>query len=134
MFLVVMFIFSFPFPVLIAIIIMISALVPVFGTILGFIVSFLMTLVAAPNMAFWFVVVYIILEEIEENIIFPHIVGKAIGLNGFWVLLAVTIGAGMAGVLGILFAIPITSVLYTIAVDYVDFFLNEKKIPQDRYL
>jgi predicted PurR-regulated permease PerM len=134
MFLIVLLILGFPLPVLVSVIIMFSSLVPIFGTIIGFIITLLLTLMARPGLAIWFIIVYIILEEIEENIIYPHIVGKAIGLNGFWVLLAVSVGAGLAGIAGIIFAIPITSVLYTIAVDYVDYYIKEKDIPPERFL
>ncbi|MCL1912572.1 MAG: AI-2E family transporter [Eubacteriaceae bacterium] len=134
LFLVVFWIFKFPYPVLISLLIGVLQMVPIFGVFVGFTIGLVLTAIASPSHVLWYLVVYTILEQIEENIIYPNIVGKAIGLDGFWVILAVWVGGSLWGVGGLLLAIPITSIASTIASDYVDFFIAEKNIPPERYL
>ena len=76
------------------------------GAFLSFVVS--------PIQALWFVLLFLVLQQIEGNLIYPRVVGGSIGLPGLWVLAAVTIGGGLYGVLGVLLAVPISSVIYNL--------------------
>jgi predicted PurR-regulated permease PerM len=127
-------IFGFGYPFMMASIMAILAVIPIFGSIAGIIIGAALSAVISPGRAIWFVILHICLQQFQENIIYPRIVGAAIGLNGFWVLFAVSVGAGLGGMNGIIFSIPVTSILYTIAIDYIDYYLELKKIPPENYL
>ena len=99
---------------LIGVIVGISALVPVAGAYVGAIVSAFLLLMVSPVRALVFVVFLVILQQIEGNVIYPRVVGTSIGLPGIWVLLAVTVGGGLFGFLGIMLSVPVCSVLYTL--------------------
>ena len=82
----------------------------------------------------WYQRVYIIvLQQVEGNIIYPRVVGSAIGLSGFWVLLAVTVGGGLFGVMGILLGVPLMAVLYTLYGGFVNKKIAEKDIGEMWY-
>lgn len=91
-----------------------TTIIPVIGVLFGTAVGALLILVVDPMKALWFVVFIIILQQLESNYIYPKVVGKSIGLPGIWVLAAVTIGGITFGVLGMLLAVPIASVLYAL--------------------
>lgn len=99
---------------LIGVIVGISALVPVAGAYVGAIVSAFLLLMVSPVRALVFVIFLVILQQIEGNVIYPRVVGTSIGLPGIWVLLAVTVGGGLFGFLGIMLSVPVCSVLYTL--------------------
>lgn len=99
---------------LIGVIVGISALIPVAGAYMGAILSAFLLLMVSPVRALVFVVFLVILQQIEGNVIYPRVVGTSIGLPGIWVLLAVTVGGGLFGFLGIMLSVPVCSVLYTL--------------------
>ncbi|MBQ7383674.1 MAG: AI-2E family transporter [Clostridia bacterium] len=109
-----MFIFRMPYAPVISCIIAITALIPVFGAFIGTAIGAFMILLVSPIKALWFVVYIIVLQQLETNIIYPKVVGKSVGLPGIWVLFAVMIGGGFFGAFGMLVAVPIFSVLYTL--------------------
>ncbi|MBE7020829.1 MAG: AI-2E family transporter [Ruminococcaceae bacterium] len=123
-----MLIFRMPYAPLISVIMGVSSLVPVIGPIVGTIPSALLILLESPVVALWFVVFIIVLQQVEGNIIYPRVVGSAIGLSGFWVLLAVTVGGSLFGVLGILLGVPLMAVLYTLYGEFVNKKISEKDI------
>ena len=114
MFVVAMTIFRMPYALLIGVLIGITALVPVFGAFVGCILSTLMILMVDPFQAFLFVILFLVLQQIEGNLIYPHVVGSSVGLPSIWVLVAVTVGGSLMGVKGMLIFIPLTSVAYTL--------------------
>ena len=99
---------------LIGIIVGISALVPVAGAYVGAVLSAFLLLMVSPVRALVFLVFLVILQQIEGNVIYPRVVGTSIGLPGIWVLLAVTVGGGLFGFLGIMLSVPVCSVLYAL--------------------
>lgn len=113
MFLVVMAIFRFPYAMLISVLIAFTALIPIFGAFIGCVVGVLLIFMISPFKALIFIVVFLVLQQIEGNFIYPHVVGNSVGLPSIWVLVAVTVGANLMGVVGILIFIPIMSVVYT---------------------
>lgn len=114
-----MLIFGFPYPLAIAVLICVSALIPVFGALIGTVIGALLILAISPAQAFWFVVFIIVLQQIEGNVIYPHVVGKSVGLPGIWVLLAVTVGGGAFGMIGMLLAVPTCSLIYISLTQFV---------------
>lgn len=119
LFVIAMSIFKFPYALLCSVLIGFTALIPIFGAFFGCIVSALLILMVEPQKALWFVIMFLILQQVEGNLIYPHVVGSAVGLPSLWVLVAVTVGGSMFGILGMLFFIPLASVLYALLRDTV---------------
>lgn len=115
-----MLIFRMPYAAIISVLVGFTALVPIFGAFIGTGVGAFLILLESPAKAFWFVVFIIVLQQLEGNLIYPRVVGKSVGLPGIWVLAAVTIGGGLFGVLGMLFSVPICSVLYVLFKEFVN--------------
>lgn len=128
MFLVAMTIFKFPYALLISLLIAVTALVPMVGGFVGCILGAFLILVDNPMKAFWFIIMFLILQQIEGNLIYPHVVGKASGLPSIWILVAITVGGSTMGVIGILLFIPVASILYTLLSEAVNNRLKQKKI------
>ncbi|MDD2955822.1 MAG: AI-2E family transporter [Oscillospiraceae bacterium] len=129
MFFICMSIFRFPYALMVAVLISATALIPVFGAFIGFIVGALLILVVSPMQALWFAVMFLVLQQIEGNLIYPKVVGSSIGLPGIWVLAAVTVGGSAFGVVGMLVMVPVFSVLYTLFKQEASRRLAEKKTP-----
>ena len=114
MFAVSMTIFGMPYMPLGSVIISVTALIPIVGAFIGCVLGAFFILVDSPLQAVWFVVLFLILQQIEGNMIYPRVVGTSIGLPGMWVLVAVTVGGDLMGVGGMLLMIPLASVLYAL--------------------
>lgn len=128
----VMAILKMPYIPLVSVIIAVTALIPVVGAFVGCIVGAFFILVNDPVQALTFVVMFLILQQLENNLIYPRVVGTSVGLPGMWVLMAVTIGGEIMGVGGMLVMIPLTSVLYTLAREFTDRRLAERGIPEEK--
>ncbi|EJW98007.1 permease, partial [gut metagenome] len=134
MFAVSMIIFRMPFVALISVLVAVTALVPVFGAFIGCFVGAFLILVQNPMQAVWFVVMFLVLQQLEGNLIYPRVVGNSVGLPSIWVLLAVTLGGSTLGVLGMLITIPLFSVIYALLRGATHTRLRHRKIPRDAYL
>ena len=132
LFAVVMAILKMPYIPLVSVVIAITALIPVVGAFVGCIVGAFFILVNDPVQALSFVVMFLVLQQIEGNVIYPRVVGTSIGLPGMWVLVAVTIGGELMGVGGMLLMIPLASVCYTLAREITDKRLAERNIPSEK--
>ena len=97
----------------------VTALVPIFGAWLGGGLGAFLILLAEPIKAVWFIVYLLILQQVEGNLIYPKVVGKSVGLPGLLVLMAVTIGGGAFGILGMLFSVPVCAVLYSLYLEFM---------------
>ncbi len=107
-----MLIFRMPYAVMIGALVGVTALIPIVGAFIGAGVGAFMIAMVSPLTAVGFVVYLIILQQIEGNLIYPRVVGTSVGLPAIWVFAAVTIGGGLGGLIGMVFAVPITSVCY----------------------
>lgn len=114
MFTITMPIFKMPYVALISVIIGVTALIPIVGAFIGCIIGAVLILVVDPMTAVWFVVLFLVLQQIEGNLIYPKVVGTSIGLPGMWVLVAVVVGGDLMGIGGMLLMIPLTSVCYAL--------------------
>lgn len=114
MFFIVMSILNMPYTLLVAVLIAFTALIPIFGAFIGCVVGAFLILMVDPLQALVFVIMFLILQQIEGNMIYPKVVGKSVGLPSIWVLAAVTIGGNLMGIVGMLIFIPIVSVVYTL--------------------
>lgn len=128
MFFVVMVVFNFPYPLLVGVLIAFTALIPIFGAFIGCFVGTFLILMENPMQAIAFVAIFLILQQIEGNLIYPHVVGSSVGLPSIWVLVAVTLGASVMGIVGMLIFIPLLSVIYTLFRGYVYKRLKSRKL------
>lgn len=131
MFFVVMTILRLPYALLIAVLIAFTALIPIFGAFIGCGVGALLIFMVNPMQALIFVIMFLVLQQIEGNFIYPHVVGNSVGLPSIWVLVAVSMGASLMGIVGMLIFIPIVSVVYTMLRGIVNRRLREKNIKID---
>ena len=132
LFAVAMAIFKMPYIPLVSVIIAVTALIPVVGAFVGCIVGAFFILVNDPLQALSFIALFLVLQQLENNLIYPRVVGTSIGLPGMWVLVSVTIGGEIMGVGGMLVMIPLVSVLYTLAREFTDKRLAERNIPEEK--
>ncbi len=107
-------ILRFPYAAMISVLIGVTALIPVFGAFIGAAVGAFLILMTDPMQALWFLIFILILQQVENNLIYPRVVGKSVGLSGMLVLLAITVGSSTGGALGMLIAVPVCSVAYTL--------------------
>ena len=123
-----MLIFRFPYASTIGVLLGFTALIPIFGAFIGTAIGFILIMMVSPIKAILFVVFIIVLQQIEGNLIYPRVVGKSIGLPGMWVLLSVTVGGSIGGILGMLIATPLCSLLYALFTKMVNDRLKSNKI------
>ncbi len=120
LFIIFMSIFRMPYAVMIGVLIAFTALIPVVGAFIGCGVGAFLILIESPMTALWFVVMFLIIQQIEGNVIYPKVVGNSVGLPSIWVLFAVTVGGSLFGILGMLFFIPVVSTVYLLLRESVD--------------
>ena len=120
-------IFRMPYALVVSVIVGFTALIPVFGAYVGTGIGAFLILLAEPIKALWFVVFIIVLQQLEGNLIYPRVVGKSVGLPGLLVLAAVTVGSGVGGILGMLLAVPVCSVIFTVCAQAIDARLAQKE-------
>lgn len=132
MFAVCMAIFGMPYIPLVSVLIAVTAFIPIVGAFVGCFFGALFILVEDPMMAVWFVVMFLILQQIENNLIYPRVVGAHTGLPGMWVLVAVAVGGELMGVAGMFLMIPMASVMYTLLGEFAANRLKAKGISREK--
>lgn len=115
-----MFIFRFPYATMIGCLVGFTALIPLAGAYIGAVVGGLMIFTVSPLKALFFLIFLGILQQVEGNIIYPRVVGSSMGLPGIWVLAAVIVGGGVAGITGMVVAVPFTAAAYRLFKDWLD--------------
>ena len=128
MFAVSMTILKLPYALLVGVLIAFTALIPIFGAFIGCGVGAFLIFMVDPMKALIFVVLFLVLQQIEGNLIYPHVVGNSVGLPSIWVLAAVSIGGSLMGVVGMLIFIPIVSVVYALFREIVYLKLKKNQI------
>lgn len=121
-----MLILRLPYASTISVLVGFTALIPVFGAFIGTIIGAFLIFMVSPLQALIFIIFILVLQQLEGNLIYPKVVGKSVGLPGIWVLVAVTVGASINGVLGMLLSVPIVSIIYSIVATNVKYRLEEK--------
>ena len=129
MFAIVLAVFRMPYVALISVLIAFTALIPIVGAFIGCVIGALLIFMISPVKAVWFVVIFLVLQQIEGNFIYPKVVGSSVGLPAIWVLAVVTVGGKLMGVIGMLVMIPLSSVLYAI---FREFIYNKLKTKTER--
>ena len=130
MFVVTLSVLRMPYALLIGVLIAFTALIPIFGAFIGCAVGSFLIFMVSPKQAIIFIIVFLVLQQIEGNLIYPHVVGESVGLPSIWVLAAVTIGGNLMGIVGMLVFIPLLSVVYTIFRKVVYLRLKKRHIKQ----
>ena len=134
LFVVAMSILRMPYALLVGVLIALTALIPIVGAFIGCAVGALLILMVDPVKALVFVVLFLVLQQVEGNLIYPHVVGSSVGLPSIWVLCAVTLGGSLMGILGMLVFIPLCSVLYALFRTFVKERLVRRKVPAAKWL
>ena len=125
-------IFGMPYIPLICVVIAVSAFIPIVGAWVGCVLGAFLIFVQSPTLAIVFVVMFLVLQLIENNLIYPRVVGTSVGLSGMWVLVAVAVGGELLGVIGMFLMIPVASVLHTILREIVDKKLETSSVPSEK--
>ena len=123
-----MLILGMPYALTIAVLLGFTALIPIFGAIIGTVLGAILIFMVSPVKAIIFVIFVLVIQQIDNNLIYPKIVGKSVGLPGMWVLLSVTVGGNIGGLLGLVIATPLCSLLYALASQTVNDRLKKNKI------
>lgn len=132
LFFVTMSIFRFPYALMVSVLIAFLSLIPIFGAFIGCAVGAFLILMVSPVQAFWFIVLFLVVQQLEGNLIYPHVVGGSVGLPSIWVLAAVTVGGSAWGITGMILTIPICSILYTLLREDTRHRLSQRHIQEDK--
>jgi len=133
MFFVAMSIFRMPYALLISVLIALTALIPIFGAFIGCAVGVVLILMISPKQALIFLIMFFVLQQIEGNLIYPHVVGGSVGLPSIWVLVAITVGGDLMGIAGMIIFIPLCSVFYSLFREFVYKRLDKRNITSDKF-
>ena len=121
-------IFRFPYTLIISVLTAVTALIPIFGSLIAMVIGIVLIGIINPLQAFLFVIVFQVVQQIEGYFIYPRVVGKSVGLSPMWALLAITVGGSLFGVIGMLVGLPLASVIYSLIKTFVNDKINEKEI------
>ena len=124
-------IFGFPYGIVLAVLVGFCALIPYFGAFIGSAIGAILIGSQSMSQTLVFVVFQVIVQQIDGNIIYPRVVGNSIGLPAIWVMVAVTIGANLYGLVGMVLMVPLASVIYTLISMYTNRRLDDKEINID---
>ncbi|MDD6046919.1 MAG: AI-2E family transporter [bacterium] len=120
-------IFGFPYALLISVVVGVTQIVPIIGPWVSALFGALIILVSDPSRVIWFIVLVLVVQQIEANVFYPRVVGNAVGLSGIWVMIAVLLGSGLFGIVGIVLCVPVMAVLYTLVSEWVNRRVEEKR-------
>ena len=129
MFVISMSLFRMPYALMVGVLIAFTALIPIVGAFIGCVVGAFLILIDDPLLALWFIILFLVLQQIEGNLIYPKVVGNSVGLPAIWVLMAVSVGGSLFGVAGMLFFIPLMSSCYALLRESVNRRNAGKRIP-----
>ena len=132
MFAISMAIFRMPYIPLVSVLVAVTAFIPVVGAFVGCIFGAFFILVDNPIQALGFVIMFLVIQQIEGNLIYPRVVGNSIGLPGMWVLLAVAVGGELMGVAGMFVMIPLASVVYVLISEITHVRLSQRNIADEK--
>lgn len=133
MFFIAMTILKMPYAMLISVLIAFTALIPMVGAFIGCAIGALLILMVSPFKSLIFIIMFLVLQQLEGNLVYPHVVGNSVGLPSIWVLVAITIGGNLMGVVGMIIFIPISSVAYSLFRLFVKDRLKKKGIPKEKW-
>ena len=109
----------------------ITAFIPIVGAFIGGFIGVILIIAVDPIKALIFIIFIIVLQQVEGNLIYPHVVGKNMGLPSIWVLVAITVGGGLFGIMGMIVGLPIVSIIYAITQESTNKKLQEKNLEDE---
>lgn len=127
--LIILAIFKMPYMVLISVIIGITNVIPFFGPFIGAIPSAIIILFVSPIQALWFLIIVLVIQQVDGNIIGPKILGDSIGISAFWILFAILVAGKLFGLIGMIIGVPMFAVIYSIIKDIIEARLRYKGLP-----
>lgn len=133
LFFIILTILGIPYAVMLSIFSGFMAMIPIIGSFIGAGVGVIIVLIMDPSQVLYFIIMYIIVQQIDGNVIYPLIAGNSMGLPSIWVLMAVTVGGSMMGILGMILFIPICSVLYQLTRHYVLRRLDDNNVDKEKW-
>ncbi|RDY26982.1 AI-2E family transporter [Romboutsia weinsteinii] len=122
-------IFKMPYVLLISVIIGITNIIPFFGPFFGAIPSVIIILFVSPMQALWFLVIILVIQQIDGNIIGPKILGDSIGISAFWILFSLLVAGKFFGLIGMIVGVPVFAIIYSIIKEIVENKLRKKGLP-----
>ena len=122
-------IFNIPYYPLVAVIVGVTNVIPFFGPFFGAVPSVFIIFIASPEKAFWFIIIILIIQQLDGNVIGPRILGESIGISALWVIIAITVAGGFFGFAGMLLGVPATAVIYVLFKQHVEKRLKHKNAP-----
>ena len=125
-------ILKLPYIPLVSVLVAVTAFIPIVGAWAGCIVGVFFMLVNDPMQAVWFLIMFLVVQQIEGNLIYPKVVGTSIGLSGMWVIVAISVGGDLFGIVGMLLMIPLASVIQTVLREEVAVRVYNRKINPDK--
>ncbi len=126
-----MLIFSMPYPLLVSIIVGVTNIIPVFGPYIGAVPTVILIFITEPMQGIYFMIFVIILQQIDGNIIGPKILGDSTGLSSFWVVVAIVVGGGLFGFIGMLFGVPTMALIYYLVGRFSKYMLRKRSLPEE---
>ena len=120
-----------PYPMLLAVVCGVTNLIPFFGPFIGAIPCGILILLVDPVKVIWFELFVLVLQQLDGNVIKPHLFGGSMGLPAIWVLVSITIGGGLFGIPGMLLGVPVFAVIYLLFAEFVSSRLKKKKMPEE---
>ena len=105
---------GFPYSLLISVLVAITSLIPFFGAFIALVIGAILIATQSFTQAIIFVLIFLVTQQIENNLIYPKVVGKSVGLSPLWTLLAITVGGSIFGIIGMIIGLPIASILYAL--------------------
>ncbi len=126
-------VFKMPYTILISVIIGITNIIPFFGPFFGAIPSFVIIMFVSPVKALWFLLIILIIQQIDGNIIGPKILGDSIGISAFWILFSLLVTGKILGLIGMIIGVPLFAIIYSVIKDIVEAKLRKKELPIETY-
>ena len=120
-----------PYVTLVSFIVGITNIIPFFGPFIGAVPSFFIILFVSPVKAIWFLVIILIIQQIDGNIIGPKILGDSLGISAFWILFSLLVAGKIFGFIGMVIGVPLFVFIYSIIKDIVEYRLDKKGLPKD---
>ena len=122
---------NMPYALLVSVLVGVTNIIPFFGPLIGAIPSSIIILMVDPFKCLVFVIFVILLQQLDGNIIGPKILGSTVGINGFWVMFSIILGAGLFSFWGMLLGVPVFVVIYTVINEGVERKLRRSDLPVD---
>ncbi|MGL4913955.1 MAG: AI-2E family transporter [Romboutsia sp.] len=124
-------VFKMPYAILISVIIGITNIIPFFGPFFGAIPSFIIIMFVSPVKALWFLVIILVIQQVDGNIIGPKILGDSIGISAFWILFSLLVAGKLLGIIGMIIGVPLFAIIYSVIKDIIEAKLNKRGLPKD---